>query len=85
MGKHQRIGEDGNPHDLTQEDVDSWDAINDLKHFTTTKGNAKKIIDDIHNMEKDDDDFESLIETVYQDDLKAEHLNEQNAYETPTV
>ena len=85
VGKHQRIGEDGNPHDLTQEDVDSWDAINDLKHFTTTKGNAKKIIDDIHNMEKDDDDFESLIETVYQDDLKAEHLNEQNAYETPTV
>lgn len=85
VGKHQRIGEDGKPHDLTQDDVDNWDVFSDLEHFTTTKGNAKKIIQDIHNMEKDDDDFESLIETVYQDGLKAEHLNEQNAYETPTV
>lgn len=85
VGKHQRIDENGKARDLTQDDVDNWKPTEDLEHFTTTKGNAKKIIEDIHNMEKDDDDFESLIETVYQDDLKAEHLDEQNAYETPSV
>lgn len=85
VGKHQRIDKDGKAHDLTQDDVDNWDARKDIEHFTTTKGNAKKVLADIHKMEKDDDDFETLIETVYQDDLKAEHLQEENAYAVPEV
>jgi hypothetical protein len=31
----------------------------------------------------DDDAFEHAVETVYQEDLKAQHLNDQNAIENP--
>ena len=36
-------------------------------------------------MEKDDDDFERLIEQVYQEDLKAEHLNDRNGWQNPEI
>lgn len=84
VGKPQRIDENGKARDLTNDDL-SWQPLNDLKHFTTTKGNAKKIIDDIHKMEKDDDDFESLIELVYKNELKAQHVADQNGWESPNI
>ena len=79
VGKHQRIDENGKARDITNEDQD-WDPRSDLEHFTTTKGNAKSIIEDIHRMEKEDDDFETLIETVYKNDLKSERRKEQNGW-----
>lgn len=84
VGKHKRIGEDGNPKDLTEEDAD-WNPREDLNHLYIEKGNSKQILDSIHKMEKDDDDFESAIEKVYQEDLKAEHLNEQNSWVNPEI
>ena len=84
VGKHKRIDEEGNAKDLTDEDAD-WNPREDLNHLFVEKGNSKQILDSIHKMEKDDDDFESMIEKVYQEDLKAEHLNERNGWVNPEI
>lgn len=84
VGKPQRINENGQIVDITSGDV-GWNPREDLNHFTTTKGNAKQVIEDISNMEKDDDDFESLIETVYKNNLKSERLKQENGWNDPQI
>ena len=81
-GKIQRIGEDGNVRDLNQEDS-PWDPRKHLDEVSFTGSNAKDIIKQLHEMEEDDDDFESMIEKVYQEDLKAQHLADANAISNP--
>lgn len=85
FGKLQRIDEDGKARDLDQEKDKDWVPQKDLKHVTFTKGEARRVIDDIHKMEDDDDDFESVIEQVYKEDLKAEHLKDENGLNQPQV
>ena len=85
VGKIQKIGEDGKARDLTDEDYMTWNPRKDIKHVAFTKGNAIDVLNDIHKMEKDDDDFESRIEEMYQGDLKAQHLREENGWPEPKI
>lgn len=66
----------------TEEGTNPRENIGEIKY---TGSNAKNIIKQLHEMEKDDDDFESMIEEVYQDDLKAQHLADANAVSNPTI
>ena len=47
---------------------------------TFTKGNALEILQDIKDAEDADDAFEQTVEQVFQEQLKAEHLDDQNAW-----
>lgn len=81
-GKLQRIGEDGKARDLTNEDRE-WDPRSNLDEVSYTKGNARKVLKEVHEMQDDDDAFESAIEQVFQEDLQAQHLEDENAFESP--
>lgn len=85
FGKHQRIDDEHKEgRDLTFSDND-WDARSDLEHFTTTKGKALDVIDELQKINEEDDKFESAIEKVYKDDLKAEHLAEANGWDVGEI
>jgi len=79
VGKLQRVDEDGNVRDLNKDDGD-WNPLYDLKHTKYTGGQALDIIEGIEKAKEDDAEFEDAIEMIYQDGLKAEHLNEASEW-----
>lgn len=81
VGKLERIDNDGN---VVSSSAD-WNPINDLEHVRYSKGHAVQILKEIADNEKQDDAFEYAVEKVYQDKLKAEHLDEENAWINPEV
>lgn len=80
IGRLQRVDENGNARELSQEDL-MWNPYKDMNHVAFTKGSAKNIIKSIKEMEDDDDDFESAIEQVYKGELQAKHLQDENGWD----